>query len=276
MNTTLQNSDLDDDYGFIQQIVYKLSRISLGPQKKQMVISRIAKRMRALGHKSVREYCDFLKKPSGRTELSSLIDVISTNHTYFFREASHFDYLTRTILHQRRGKRKGVFRVWSAACSSGEEPYSVAMILSEQARVENGFDWQMEATDISSIVLAKAQAGGYPEASLSRVPEVLRKRYLHQQQDEDLWTVDAKIKKKIRFSRLNLFEIPDGFPAKFDLIICRNVMIYFDRPTREQLVNSLTQRLVDDGTFFVGHSESLGGLKHQLKMIRPAIYEKDI
>lgn len=274
MTTTLERPDSDEDYAFIQQIVYKLSRISLGPQKKQMVVSRIAKRMRALGHHTIREYCDFLKKPSGRTELSSLIDVISTNHTYFFREASHFDYLTREILHKNRGARRGVFRVWSAACSSGEEPYSVAMILAEQSRIEHGFDWQMEATDISSIVLAKAQAGVYPEASLSRVPEVLRKRYLQPQVAGETWRVDPKLKKKIHFTRLNLFEIPDNFPNKFDLIICRNVMIYFDRPTREQLVNMMVERIIPGGTLFVGHSESLGGLKHNLKMVRPAIYLK--
>lgn len=276
MNMTIERPDSDEDYAFIQQIVYKLSRISLGPQKKQMVVSRIAKRMRTLGYTTIREYCELLKKPSGRAELSALIDVISTNHTYFFRESSHFDYLTREILHKGRGARKGVFRVWSAACSSGEEPYSVAMILSEQSRVEPGFDWSMEATDISSIVLAKAQAGVYTEAALSRVPEVLRRRYLEPQVAGETNRVVPALKKKIRFSRLNLFEIPENFPDKFDLIICRNVMIYFDRSTREELVNMMVERIVPGGTLYVGHSESLGGLRHSLKMVRPAIYLKAV
>lgn len=274
--TILQSDahNIDEDFAFIQDIVYKLSRISLGPQKKPMVISRIAKRMRALGHSTVRDYCDYLKKPSGRMELSSLIDVISTNHTYFYRETSHFDYLTREILRKRRAQAGRPFRVWSAACSSGEEPYSVAMILAEQGRIDPSFDWTMEATDISSIVLAKAQAAKYPESTMTRVPQVLRDRYLEPEASSGLIKVKEAIKRKIRFTRLNLFEIPQDFPQVFDLILCRNVMIYFDRPTREELVNDLTDRLTPAGTLFVGHSESLGGLQHRLRMIRPAIYVK--
>ena len=266
--------DLDEDYAFIQQIVYKLSRISLGPQKKPMVLSRIAKRMRALGHRDAREYCAYLKRPSGHSELSSLIDVISTNHTYFFRETSHFDYLTREILRPLRGKRQGTFRVWSSACSSGEEPYSVAMVLAEQARIDPGFSWKMEATDISSIVLEKARAGLYPESALSRVPSALRNRYLQRDAASGMYRTGQDLKRFIHFSRLNLFEIPQEFPRTFDLILCRNVMIYFDRSTREQLVNELSRRLVPSGTFFVGHSESLGGLQHSLRMVQPAIYMK--
>lgn len=266
--------DSDDDYAFIQDVVYKLSRISLGPQKKTMVLSRIAKRMRALGHSGVREYCDFLRKPSGKSELSSLIDVISTNHTYFFREAAHFDYLSRVILQDPRLRNTSEpFRVWSAACSSGEEPYSVAMILAEMNRIHRSFDWRIEATDISSIVLAKAQAALYPQASLERVPDVLRQRYFRPQPaDPDKVTITPELKRRIHFRRLNLFEIPDAFPKAFDLILCRNVMIYFDRPTREYLVNALQERLLPKGTLYVGHSESLGGLNHGMRMVQPAIY----
>jgi len=272
MNLTSEPHQTDADFEFIREIVYKLSRISLGPQKKTMVLSRIAKRMRALGHQSVKEYCDLLRKPSGRSELSSLIDVISTNHTYFFREAAHFDYLTKEILRKRKPNQR--LRVWSAACSSGEEPYSLAMVLAEQRRLDNGFDWRMEATDISSIVLAKAEAGNYAEAALTRVPASLKSRYFSKSEDGPGWAVDKDLKRNIKFRRLNLFDIPSGFPDAFELIVCRNVMIYFDRPTREQLVNMMTDRLVPGGTLFVGHSESLGGLSHRLKMIRPAIYTK--
>lgn len=266
--------DSDEDFAFIRDVVYKLSRIALGPQKKTMVLSRIAKRMRTLNHANVREYCDFLRKPSGKAELSSLIDVISTNHTYFFREAAHFDFLSRVILREPRMRTPSQpFRVWSAACSSGEEPYSIAMILAEQARIERNFDWRIEATDISSIVLAKAQTAVYPEASMERVPDVLRRRYFQDAAGKPgKVAIRSELKRRIHFRRLNLFEIPDSFPAAFDLIICRNVMIYFDRPTREQLVQSLSQRLEPNGTLYVGHSESLGGLQHGLRMVQPAIY----
>lgn len=274
METAYTSVGSDAEFEFIREVVYKLSRISLGPQKKTMVLSRISKRMRALGHRDVQQYCEYLRKPMGKGELSALIDVISTNHTYFFRESGHFDYLTRQVLRDPNRPRNRPFKVWSAACSSGEEPYSVAMILAEQARVERGFDWRMEATDISSIVLAKAQAAVYPEAALERVPDVLHRRYFIDGPKDGQVSVRPELKRRITFKRLNLFEIPDSFETQFDLIICRNVMIYFDRATREELVNDMTDRLDANGTLFVGHSESLGGLNHRLRMVKPAIYVK--
>lgn len=274
MFTNNNQIEPDADYEFIREVVYKLSRISLGPQKRTMVVSRIAKRMRLLKMNSVREYCEFLRKPSGRSELSDLIDAISTNHTYFFREAGHFDYLTREILRKLTGTRRKPFQVWSAACSSGEEPYSVAMILEEQRRIDKAFDWRMEATDISSIVLRKAQEAIYAEESLERVPEVLHERYFMPHSAPGKIAIRPELKQRIHFRRLNLFEIPEQFPGPFDLILCRNVMIYFDRTTREQLVAELSSRLQPDGTLFVGHSESLGSIEHDLRMIKPAIYRK--
>ncbi|MEX0322910.1 MAG: protein-glutamate O-methyltransferase CheR [Puniceicoccaceae bacterium] len=275
MNTVISHTDTDEDFAFIRDIVYRLSRISLGPHKKPMVLSRIAKRIRVLGLGSVREYCELLRKPSGQAELSSLIDVISTNHTYFFRETTHFDYLTREILRHQRGIRREPFRIWSAACSSGEEPYSVAMILGEQSRIDAKFKWQMEATDISSTVLEKAKKAEYPKTAISRVPQVLQDRYLDYLGSGERVAVKENLKRHIHYSRLNLLDIPSRFPNKFDLILCRNVMIYFDRQTREELINEMTGRLTDDGHLFVGHSESLGGLNHRLRMVQPAVYVKE-
>lgn len=269
------NQDSDADFEFIRDVVYRLSRISLGPQKKTMVVSRIAKRLRVLKMDSIRQYCEFLRSPAGRAELSDLIDTISTNHTYFFRETGHFDYLTRSILGNWPYGRREPMRVWSAACSSGEEPYSVAMILEEQRRIDKTFAWQMEATDISSIALAKAMTATYKLEALERVPEILQQRYFRNNGPETVAVV-PELRRRIRFTRLNLFEIPRTFPKSFDLILCRNVMIYFDRDTREQLVNELSSRLVAGGTLFVGHSESLGGISHSLRMVKPAIYIKEI
>lgn len=262
---------IDRDFEFIREIVYKMSRIFLGPQKKTMVMSRIAKRMRALGYETAAEYCDYIRRPSGRKELSSLIDVISTNHTYFFRESAHFDYLNQML--KNRANPRQLFKVWSAACSSGEEPYSMGMLLMEHAKKQPGFNWQMEAGDISSIVLAKAKAAEFPEAAVARVPGELKGRYL-QKTPGGAYRVSDMIRRKIRFHQMNLFEIPAGFPSGFELIVCRNVMIYFDRATREQLVNLMVKRLLPNGTLFVGHSESLSGIKHPLKMVAPAIFVK--
>lgn len=262
---------IDQDFEFIRDIVYKMSRISLGPQKKTMVMSRIGKRMRALGHKSAKEYCDYIRRPSGRKELSSLIDVISTNHTYFFRESAHFDYLNRLLVNRKNPRQP--FKVWSAACSSGEEPYSMAMLLMEHAKKQPGFTWQIEASDISSIVLAKAKLAEFTETAVARVPRELKDRYLLKKAD-GMYQVCDMIRRKIRFHQLNLFEIPAGFASGFELIVCRNVMIYFDRPTRELLVNMMVKRLLAEGTLFVGHSESLSGIKHPLEMVAPAIFIK--
>jgi chemotaxis protein methyltransferase CheR len=270
----LKSGGSDEEFEYIRDIVYKLSRISLGPSKKTMVLSRITRRMRILGCATVKDYCALLKQSSGRAELSSLVDVISTNHTYFFRESPHFDYLTQTLLASRAGANTRPFKVWSTACSSGEEPYSIAMMLMEQSRIQRGFNWSMEATDISSIVLEKAKAATYAKPIVSRVPEVLAKRYFQVDPSGESYRVNADLVKKIRFHQLNLFEIPSSFPTGFDLIVCRNVMIYFDRPTREQLISMLIQRLLPGGTLFVGHSESLSGFKHDLEMVKPAIYVK--
>lgn len=264
----------DEDFNFIREIVYKLSRISIGPNKRVMVLSRISRRMRALQITSVKDYCDLIKKPTGSKELSALIDAISTNHTYFFREAQHFSYLEGTILKKRIQQTIKPFKVWSAASSSGEEPYSLGMALMEHARTNVGFDWRMDGTDISTTVLERAKKAVYPMTSLERVPEHYIKHHCTINATEDSFTVSKEIQRRIQFRQANLFELPPSLASDYDLIVCRNVMIYFDRPTREQLINSLVRRLKPDGTLFVGHSESLNGLQHNLKMIRPAIYVK--
>lgn len=275
MNESVLNlsESTDRDFNYIREVVYKLSRISLGPQKKTLVVSRVAKRLRALRCPDLKTYCELLRKPSGQQELSHLIDVISTNHTFFFRESPHFEYLTRKVLAGPRLNNHRPFRVWSAACSTGEEPYSIAMVLEEQRRFETGFDWAMEATDISSSALSRAQAGVYPANVLARVPQRLF-RHLVAQPDGQSYEVGKALKQRIRFHQLNLFSLPSAFPGEFDLIVCRNVMIYFDASSRTDLTRSLVQRLRDGGTLFVGHSESLHGIDVPLERVQPAVYRK--
>ena len=264
----------DEDFNFIRKIVYKLSRISIGANKRVMVLSRISRRMRALQIKSIKDYCEYIKKPTGSKELSALIDAISTNHTYFFRETQHFSYLEHSILHKRVQQTIRPFKVWSAASSSGEEPYSIGMTLMEHTRTKPEFDWRMDATDISTTVLERAKKGVYPMSALERVPEHYIKTHCIKNASEDHFSISKEIQRRIQFQHANLFELPPSLSNDYDLIVCRNVMIYFDRPTREQLINSLIRRLKPDGTLFVGHSESLNGLQHNLKMVRPAIYMK--
>ena len=266
----------DEDFNFIRDLVYKLSRISIGPNKRVMVLSRISRRMRALQLDSIKAYCDYIKKPVGSKELCALIDAISTNHTYFFREAQHFSYLTKQILNKRNEQSLSSFKVWSAASSSGEEPYSFGMALMEHTRSTSGFNWRMDATDISTTVLERAKKACYPAHMLERVPDDYIKNYCTKKASDETFTISKDIQRRIQFQQANLFELPASIASDYDLIVCRNVMIYFDRTTREQLIGSLTRRLKPNGTLFVGHSESLNGIHTNLKMICPAIYKKNL
>ncbi len=269
-----------NDYQFIREIVYSHSRINLGPDKQELVSARLGKRLRATGRATVGEYCEMLRTPAGAEELGNLIDVISTNHTYFFREEGHFEALRDIILPDlvRRRERDGgaTLRVWSAACSSGEEPYSVAMALEEYFSAHPpAWPRQIEATDISTRILAKAQAAIYPADTVSRMGPAMVKAYFQTGYAEQagLHRVKPAVRSQVRFRQLNLLEGALPFAEPFQIIFCRNVMIYFDRPTQEELVQRLKSKLAPGGYLMVGHSESLTGINHGLKMIRPATYQ---
>jgi chemotaxis protein methyltransferase CheR len=271
------------DYQFIRDIVYRHSRINLGEDKQELVSARLGKRLRATGKASIGEYCDLLRSPSGSDELGNLIDVISTNHTYFFREEGHFaalrDIILPDLVRRRTTESWAALRLWSAACSSGEEPYSVAIALDEYFNAHPpSWPRQIEATDISSRILAKAEAGIYPAETVSRLSAAMSKTYFQTGYGEQtgLFRIKPAIRDIVRFRRLNLLEGQPPFTEPFQIILCRNVMIYFDRPTQEELVNRLKARLVPGGYLLVGHSESLTGINHGLKLIRPATYQKPL
>jgi len=266
------------EYHFIRDLVYQHSRINLGSDKRELVSARLAKRLRAIRLPGVREYCELLRSPKGQEELAHLIDAISTNHTYFFREEDHFTTLNTVILPELelRRAREGwpQLRIWSAACSSGEEPYSIAIHLAEYFRQRPAWPWQIDATDISHRILKRAEQAVYPEDALSRVPRHLVKTYFetgYGPQDGN-FRVRALVRDRVRFRHLNLLEGTPPFPAGFHVIFCRNVMIYFDRPTQQELVNRLSRMLVPGGFLLVGHSESLTGINHSLKLVRAATY----
>ena len=272
----------DSDYDFIRELVYSHSRINLGPDKRELVSARLGKRLRATNITSISDYCRFLQQKESGEELSHLIDAISTNHTFFFREPQHFDFLTKTLIPEMESRRAFAgwpsFNVWSAASSSGEEPYSIAIALLEHFGARATWPWRIEATDISHKILQRARVGVYREDAISKVPApVLRKHFQKGFGPQDgNYRVKPHVQECVTFRQLNLLEGTYPFTEPFQLIFCRNVMIYFDRKTQEELVARLTHQLVPGGYLFVGHSESLSGVKHTLDTIKPAIYRRPL
>jgi chemotaxis protein methyltransferase CheR len=271
----------DRDFEFLCRLIYEQSRIRLGPDKRTLVASRLAKRLRQLQLGDYHEYCELLRSPAGTDELRFLIDRISTNHTHFFREIKHFDFLREKILpvwRTRTQARPETFRVWSAACSSGEEPYSLAIHLDEHLAPADTGCWQIEGSDISTRVLDIARQGIYATDKLGDVKPDKLHRYF--QKGMGQWQGNFRIKddlrQRVNFHHLNLLENNYPFAHPFELILCRNVMIYFDRVTQEALVSHLAARLAPGGHLMVGHSESLSGIKHSLRLIQPAVYLKPV
>ncbi len=271
----------ESDYEFIRTLVYERSRINLGPDKRELVVARLGKRVRATQVASIDAYCRLLRADQPEDEIANLIDAISTNHTYFFRENAHFEALRDEVLPEmaarRRAEKWPALRVWSAACSTGEEPYSIAMTLADAVReVAPDWSWQVEATDISHRVLERARAGIYPDDAIRRLPAGVARRHFLKGYgpQEGLWRVRPHLQERVRYGQLNLIDGFLPFQDLFHVIFCRNVMIYFDRPTQEHLVQRLAALIVPGGYLFVGHSESLTAVRHALQSVRPAIYRK--
>jgi chemotaxis protein methyltransferase CheR len=268
------NEVSSEDYEFIRNLVYEHSRIHLGPDKKALVSSRLAKRLRLLRLPDYESYTQLLRSSKGREELGNLVDVISTNHTHFFRENRHFEFLRDVVLPQWRARGGGALRIWSAACSSGEEPYTLAITVAEAL----GWDvnWRIHATDISMRMLETARTGIYPTERLAHVPEEWQRRYFQRGVGkwEGNYRVKEELRKRIDFQHLNLLQRHYPFSTKFDVIFCRNVMIYFDRETQEALVQKVSNHLIAGGYLMVGHSESLSGIRHGLTLLQPALYQR--
>ena len=267
----------DSEFEFIRSLVYTHSRINLGPEKRELVSSRLSKRLRATKMPTLGDYCELLQTNDSNGELSYLIDAISTNHTFFFRERTHFDFL-RDVAVPELGARANPaepFKVWSAACSSGEEAYSIAMTL---AGILPRGSWRIRAADISHRVLADGQLGIYRGEIVQRLPEDLLRKYFQRGfgQQEGQFRVKAALREHVSFHQLNLLEGELPFTDMFHVIFCRNVMIYFDRATQEELVARLTRRLLPGGYLCVGHAEGLTVVKHTLRSVRPAIYQRPL
>ncbi len=263
----------------LSELIYSEAGICLGTEKKTMLEARIKRRLKSLDLTSYSEYCDYLFGGQGfKEEIVHLIDVVTTNKTDFFREPGHFDFLVAKALpdfvaRYGNGRR---FLFWSAGCSTGEEPYTLAIVLSEYALAHPGFRFSILATDISTTVLAKAELGVYSSEAAAPVPSLLRQKYFLRSRDRDSNRVRVipELRQLVAFRRLNFMDSDYGLAEKADAVFCRNVIIYFDRPTQESILRKLSHQLLPDGYMFVGHAETLHEMDLPLTPVAPALYRK--
>ncbi len=275
----------DSEFLKLKTLLYEVSGIALSDHKKSMVVSRLSRRLRILEMSSFAAYLDYIDKTSGESgekdELVQMLDLLSTNKTDFFREQHHFDFLSERILKDRRASQP--IRIWSAACSSGEEPYSIAMTVYDAFSSQQRPDilspsCKILASDLSTRVLDQAASGIYKMEGVRNLelPQLKRHFLKGSGVQEGCVKVKKHLSTLVSFKRINLMD--DCFPIKtpLDVIFCRNVMIYFDRPTQECLIGKFHHVLKPGGVLFIGHSESLNWIQHQFKMLEPTIYQKEI
>jgi chemotaxis protein methyltransferase CheR len=265
-----------DEFQGVTALLHSVAGIALLPGKEGLVRARLSPRLRALGMPNVKHYLDYIGADTTGTELATMVDVLTTNKTSFFREPEHFEYLQHQVFPQLAKHHRPV-RIWSAGCSSGEEPYTLAMLVRETCPLDLVRRTRILATDISRRVLARARQAVYPIEAARDIPTAVATRHLHRAPDgsrgEKRVAIAEDTRALVTFARLNLM---GSWPmhGPFDVILCRNVMIYFDRPTQERLVQRFAQLLGPDGHLFVGHSESLTAIDHGLQYRRPAVYQR--
>lgn len=257
--------------------------IKMPSVKRTLLESRLQKRLKGLRMRSFSEYCDYLFSPEGASaEMIQMIDLVTTNKTDFFREIHHFEYLADSVLPELvSGRGAGVkrpLRVWSAGCSSGEEPYTIAMVLNEFGRINPalGFDYSIISTDISTRVLEAARRGVYSEAQAAPIPGELKRRYLLRSRDNTRGVVRIvpELRAKTSFMRLNFMDPEFNFSEPLDMIFCRNVVIYFDKATQARLFGRFCDCLGKGSYLFIGHSETLNGFDLPLEKVSTSVYRK--
>lgn len=269
----------DEDFGKLSTFVMEELGIKMPYAKKIMLQCRLQRRLSVLKMSSFSEYLDFVFSKEGQAdEIITMIDLITTNKTDFFREPSHFDYITETALPEicsGRTSRKNI-KIWSAGCSSGEEPYTIAIVLSEFMKDNPDVDFEIFATDISVRILQKAARAIYSEERVTQIPLEIKRKYFLRSKDQTDRTVRLvpEIRSKVDFQRLNFMDSVYPVDKIFDIIFCRNVLIYFDKETQQQVITKLASKLRNDGWFFLGHSESITNMKVPLRQIRPTIFRK--
>lgn len=268
----------DEEFELLRSLIYKRFGINLTDQKRSLLVGRLQKVLRQSGHPDFKSYYEALLADSTEQALSLLVDRVSTNHTYFYREKSHFDIFSERALPQltsvlERQKNRDI-RIWCAGCSSGEEAYMLLMLLREHFGGRySQWDGGILATDISSRVLDIARRGVYPEDRTRMLPEHLLRKYFRKLPDGQ-YEVAEELRREATFRRFNLMNEVFPFKKPFHIIFCRNVMIYFDDPTRRTLVEKFHKHTAEGGYFFLGHSETLGRGQSLYKYLAPAVYQK--
>ncbi|TLN00880.1 SAM-dependent methyltransferase [bacterium] len=274
MNTPIQTDSaaqaIEISHGeflLFQKLIFDIAGISLSDAKKTLLAGRLSKRLKSYGYTRFGDYYRHVTDRNCQDELQVMVDLLTTNETYFFREPKHFDFLRL----KAGASRSTPFRVWSAASSSGEEAYSIAMVLAECL---GGAKWEVVGTDISSRMLARAQSGHYRVERIDGIPLPLLKRYCLKGFGEQAGTllISRELRQRIQFLHSNLMN-PRRDIGNFDVIFLRNVMIYFDNDTKRKVIANLLPYLKPDGHFIVGHSESLNGLTDALVAVQPTIYQ---
>lgn len=268
----------DKDFAKLSNFIYHQYGIKMPEAKRIMLQSRLQKRLRALQIPSFADYVDYVFSPRGADEIIHMMDVVSTNKTDFFRENQHFVFLLETVLPEiYEVNHQNYVKIWSAGCSSGEEPYTMAMVLSEYQQKVRGFDFQIMGSDLSTIVLEKAVQAIYAEERVSVIPYDIKKKYLLKSKDREKPTVRIvpELRRKATFRRINFMDDVYDAPMDFDIVFCRNVLIYFDRATQEKVINKLCRHLKPGGFFFLGHSESVTGINVPLKQIKPTVFRRE-
>jgi len=259
----------------LKQLIYSESGIVLSEQKKSLLQNRIQKRLRTLNLSGAYDYVQLIESDNSGVELGHLIDAISTNHTYFFREEQHFEFLKEVLEKKKQEGKTKKLRIWCAAASSGEEPFSIAITAAEQF-AQHSVDVKLLATDICVPVLKKASLAIYNEERLSNVSDILRSKYFDtiHINNERHFRVKKTLTDNVLFKRLNLSQFPYPLTEALDIIFCRNVMIYFDDDLRVRLINEFYRLLRPGGYLFVGHSESLSRLSHKFSRVQASVYKK--
>ena len=269
----LQSAELSSaQFKKISQLVYSIAGIDMTPGKKALVKSRLMKRLRRLEMHNFDEYLNYLKSSQGSSERGLMVDALTTNKTSFFRENAHFTYMAENILPNLTKKR---IRMWCAACSSGEEPYTMSIVLNEKMTNISSRDVRILATDISYDMLSKARRAVYPTSRVKGLPSSVIKKYFDLTIDNGrhVYKVRKSVRRLVHLAWLNLMK-PWRMKGPLDIIFCRNVMIYFDTKTKQRLIDRFWDILTPGGYLFVGHSEGLSGISHRFESVRPAAYRK--
>ena len=269
----------DAEFRLFRDLIYGHAGIHLADVKKALLTGRLSRHLRQLGLTSFRQYYDHVVADKSGQEMITLLDAIATNETHFFREPKQFEYLQNVLVPEwqalaDKGNRRKAIRIWSAACSSGEEPYSLAMQLLYAFPPESGWSIEIVATDISTRILERARAGIWPINRADTIPSHLLKRFMLRGTGSQQGNMKAgkEVREVIQFGRLNLHDSSYPLSGTFDAVFCRNVLIYFDQQSRAAALNRMTSLLVPGGHLFLGHAESLTGMNLPMKSVAPAVY----